>query len=192
MIYGYARVSTIGQARDGNSLELQAIALTHAGAVRIYSDVCSGKAKHRPELDKLLKRILPGDTLVVTKLDRMARSLLQGIQLIEDLTEKGITVEVLNIGRIDDSLTGRLIRNIMLAFSEFEHDMVVQTLKEGREAARKKPDYQEGRPKKFTHKQISHALDLLKEHSYREVSAMTGISLSTLVRAHKATITGKD
>ena len=189
MVYGYARVSTAGQAKDGYSLELQVGALSRAGAVRIYSDVCSGKAKHRPELERLLKMLLPGDTLVVTKLDRMARSLVQGIQLIEDLTSKGITVEVLNIGRIDDTLTGRLIRNIMLAFSEFEHDMVVQTMKEGREAARQKPGYREGRPKKFTHRQINHALDLLKEHSYREVSAMTGISLSTLVRAHKATLT---
>ena len=181
MIYGYARVSTPAQAKDGNSLELQASALTRAGAVRVFSDVCSGKAKHRPELDKLLRMILPGDTLVVTRLDRIARSLVQGIQLIEDLTSKGITVEVLNIGRIDDSLTGRLIRNIMLAFSEFEHGMLVDTMKEGREAARKKPGY--------TQKQIDHALDLLKEHSYREVSEMTGISLSTLVRAHKAMLT---
>ena len=189
MIYGYARVSTPAQAKDGNSLELQASALTRAGAVRVFSDVCSGKAKHRPELDKLLRMILPGDTLVVTRLDRIARSLVQGIQLIEDLTSKGITVEVLNIGRIDDSLTGRLIRNIMLAFSEFEHGMLVDTMKEGREAARKKPGYRDGRPKKFTQKQIDHALDLLKEHSYREVSEMTGISLSTLVRAHKAMLT---
>ena len=189
MVYGYARVSTAAQANDGYSLEAQVGALCHAGAVRIFSDVYSGKSKHRPELDKLLKVICPGDRLVVTKLDRIARSLVHGIELIEDLSDKGITVEVLNIGVIDSTPTGRLIRNIMLAFSEFEHDMIVQRTKEGKALARQKPDFRDGRPKKFTRKQIAHALDLLKENSYRQVSEMTGISLSTLVRAHKATVT---
>ena len=105
MIYGYARVSTNGQARDGNSMDAQVKALREAGAVRIFSDVYSGKATHRPELDKLLKVIGDGDTLIITKLDRIARSLLQGVQLLEGLSESGVIVEVLNIGVIDDTAT---------------------------------------------------------------------------------------
>ena len=126
MVYGYARVSTIGQARDGNSMEAQVCALKLAGAVKIFKDVFSGKSEHRPQLDKLLKVIEGGDKLIITKLDRIARSLIKGVQLLETLSEKGIIVEVLNLGVIDNSPTGKLIRNIMLSFSEFEHDMIVQ------------------------------------------------------------------
>lgn len=79
MIYGYARVSTKGQARDGNSLEAQADALRAAGAVQIYSDAFTGTKARRPGLDRLMADMQPGDTLKVTKLDRIARSATQGI-----------------------------------------------------------------------------------------------------------------
>ena len=134
MVYGYARVSTTGQAREGNSLEAQESALRQAGAERIYRDVFSGKSERRPQLDRLLKVINYGDKLIITRLDRIARSLTHGVQLLETLSERGVIVEVLNIGVIDDTPTGRLIRNIMLSFSEFEHDMIVQRTQEGKMA----------------------------------------------------------
>ena len=183
MIYGYARVSTNGQARDGNSMEAQVKALREAGAVRIFSDVYSGKAMHRPELDKLLKVIGDRDTLIITKLDRIARSLLQGVQLLERLSERGVIVEVLNMGVIDDTATGRLIRNIMLSFSEFEHDMIVQRTREGKAIARQNANFRDGRPKKYNREQIDHALELLRSHSYKQVERMTGISIATIYRA---------
>ena len=183
MIYGYARVSTNGQARDGNSMEAQVKALREAGAVRIFSDVYSGKAMHRPELDKLLKVIGDRDTLIITKLDRIARSLLQGVQLLEGLSESGVIVEVLNMGVIDNTATGRLIRNIMLAFSEFEHDMIVQRTREGKAIARQNANFRDGRPKKYSRVQIDHALELLRSHSYKQVERMTGISIATIYRA---------
>ena len=71
MIYGYARVSTKGQAKDGNSLEGQETVLKEAGAEIIFSDVFTGTKAHRPELDKLLSQIKDGDKLIVTKLDRV-------------------------------------------------------------------------------------------------------------------------
>ena len=189
MIYGYARVSTTGQAQNGNSLEVQKEELKEAGAEKIFSDVFSGSKNSRPELNKLLKVIQSGDTLIITKLDRIARSLIQGVQLLENLSGRGIIINVLNVGVIDNSPTGRLIRNIMLSFSEFEHDMIVQRTQEGKAIARQKKDYREGRPKKFSRTQINHAMELLQNYSYRQVEAMTGISVSTLIRAHKATIT---
>ena len=128
MNYGYARVSTQCQARDGNSLEAQKTAL--------YSDAFTGTKTDRPELNKLLEKIAPGDTLIFTKLDRVARNLTQGIELIEKLAERQIKVHVLNIGIIDESPAGKLIRNVMLAFSEFERDMIVQRTKEGKAIAR--------------------------------------------------------
>ena len=183
MIFGYARVSTSGQARDGNSLEVQINALQEAGAEKIFSDVFSGSKNDRPELDKLLKVIQSGDTLIITKLDRIARSLIQGIQLIERLGDRGVIIDVLNMGIIDSSPTGKLIRNIMLSFSEFEHDMIIQRTQEGKAIARQNPNFRDGRPKKFSRVQINHALELLQTHSYKQVATMTGISIATLGRA---------
>ena len=106
MVYGYARVSTTGQARDGNSLEAQENALRQAGAERIYRDVYSWKPERRPQLDRLLKVIDYGDKLIITRLDRIARSLIQGVQLLETLNEKGVIVEVLNMGVIGSAEHG--------------------------------------------------------------------------------------
>jgi len=183
MLYGYARVSTNGQARDGNSLDAQISALQHAGAEIIFSDVFSGSKNNRPQLDKLLKVIENGDTLIITKLDRIARSLIQGIQLLETLSNKGVVIDVLNMGIIDNSPTGKLIRNIMLSFSEFERDMILQRTTEGKAIAKQNANYREGRPKKFKRVQINHALELLQTHSYKQVAAMTGISVTTIYRA---------
>ncbi|MBR0074184.1 MAG: recombinase family protein [Synergistaceae bacterium] len=185
MKYGYARVSTAGQARDGNSLECQEKALKEAGAERIFLEKFSGVKDNRPELNKLLKKIQAGDTLIITKLDRIARSLIQGVQLLEDLLNRDIVVFVLNLGIIDNSPTGKLIRNIMLCFSEFEREIIIQRTQEGKAIAKQNPNFQEGRPKKFKREQINHALELLKTNSYKQVYQMTGISPATLGRAKR-------
>ena len=71
----------------------------------------------------------------------------------------------------------------MLSFSEFERDMIIQRTQEGKAIARQNPNFRDGRPKKFSRTQINHALELLQNHSYKQVSAMTGISSTTLYRA---------
>lgn len=128
----YARVSTKGQAKDGNSLEAQEQALMNAGASTVYSDAFTGTKSHRPQLDLLLGELKEGDTIAVTKLDRIARSASQGMELIQSLLDRGINVHVLNMGLMDNSPTGRLIRNVMLAFAEFERDMIVERTSEGK------------------------------------------------------------
>lgn len=184
MKYGYARVSTHWQASDGNSLEAQIESLNAAGADKIYMDEYSGRTTKRPQLDELLSVISSGDELIVTKLDRMARSVIEGSELITRLQEKKITVNVLNIGCMDNSPTGRLITNVMLSFAEFERDMIIERTQEGKNAAkRNNPDFKDGRPCKFSDEQMELALELLEKHSYKEVSNMTGISKSTLQRA---------
>ena len=183
-VYGYARVSSKGQARDGNSLEVQRNALEAAGAEVILSDAFTGTKLERPELDKLLQEIKSGDTLIVTKLDRIARSVQQGIQLIDDLAQRGVKIHVLNMGMMDDTPTGKLIRNVMLCFAEFERDMIWQRTQEGKAASGKKG----GRNPKFSSEQMKHAMDLLEEsHTYEDVAKMTGISKSTLIRTRKRT-----
>ncbi|RGG66658.1 recombinase family protein [Eubacterium sp. AF17-7] len=185
MIYGYARVSTKGQAKDGNSLEAQERALKEAGANEIYIDAFTGTKTDRPEFDKLMERIEEGDTLIVTKLDRFARSMMQGSVLVSDLIEKGIKVYILNIGVMDNTPSSKLIRNVFFAFAEFERDMIVERTMEGKAIAKQNPDFKEGRPKKFSRKQIDHALELLNNNSYTQVAELTGISKSTLIRAKK-------
>lgn len=185
MIYAYCRVSTKGQAKDGNSLEVQEKAVKEAGATEIYADTFTGTKAHRPELDKLLNVIVAGDTLIVTKLDRIARSATQGIELIQNLLDKGVTVNILNMGKLDNTPTGKLIRNILLSFAEFERDMIVERTQEGKTIARQNPDFSEGRPKKYSRQQMQHALELLEAHSYKQVEQLTGISKSTLIRAKK-------
>lgn len=185
MIYGYARVSTKGQAKDGNSLEAQEKVLRESGANEIYVDAFTGTKTDRPEFDKLMDKIQKGDTLIVTKLDRFARSMSQGSELVSDLIEKGIKVYILNIGVMDNTPASKLIRNVFFAFAEFERDMIVERTAEGKAIAKQNPDFKEGRPKKFSKKQIEHALELLESNSYKQVEEMTGISKSTLIRAKK-------
>lgn len=148
MIYGYARVSTKGQARDGNSLESQMNSLKEAGAELIFSDSFTGTKIDRPEFDKLKQKLQSGDKLIVTKLDRFARSASQGSELIESLIQSGVTVHILNMGVMDNTPTGKLIRTIMLGFAEFERDMIIQRTQEGKAIARSKGIRVDGRPEK--------------------------------------------
>lgn len=185
MIYGYSRVSTKGQAKDGNSLESQEKALREAGATKIFTDAFTGTKTDRPEFEKLLMEIKEGDTLVVTKLDRFARSMSQGSELVSELIDRGIRVYILNIGVLDNTPASKLIRNVFFAFAEFERDMIVERTLEGKAIAKQNPDFREGRPKKYSKKQVEHALELLNDHSYKQVEDLTGISKSTLIRAKK-------
>ena len=197
MIYGYARVSTRGQAKDGNSLDAQTRALTDAGADIVYADAFTGTKANRPELNKLLEKIQDGDKLIVTKLDRVARSASQGCELIEDLLQRGVTVHILNMGIMDNTPNGKLIRNIMFAFAEFERDMIVERTQEGKAVAKAKAaaegkPFREGRPKRMNRANRAQAVELLQTKSYKEVSELTGLSKSTLIRYKREVDKGAD
>lgn len=179
MIYGYARVSSKGQKLYGSSLEEQEEALRKNGAEIIFRDAFTGTKNRRPELDKLLARLEVGDTLIVTKLDRIARSTRGGIELLDELTGRGVVVHILNMGRLDDTPTGRLMRNILLAFAEFERDMIVERTSEGKEAARLNPEWREGRKEKPVDMGAFYRLSALvdgKELSVTEAAEQLGIS----------------
>ena len=146
MKYGYERVSTKGQAKDGNSLEAQEKQLRENGAEVIYRESYTGTKKHRPELDKLMSVLQEGDTLIVTKLDRIARSTRDGIDIIEELMNKGVTIHILNMGKFDASPVGKLMRTIFFAFAEFERDMIVERTNEGKAICRENnAEWREGR-----------------------------------------------
>ena len=187
MIYGYARVSTAGQSINGNSLEDQTKALEAYGCKEIVTEAFTGKTMDRPRFSALFQRLQPGDTLVVCKLDRFARTAIEGVSTVRELFERGVRVHILNMGLIENTLTGNLILTVMLAFAEYERGMIVERTQTGKAAARQDPNFKDGRPKKFTPEQIELALSLLEQgKTYRQITAMTGISKSTLIRARKS------
>ena len=183
---GYIRVSTKGQARDGNSLSAQKEALKEAGATEFYVDTFTGTKMERPEFERLMRDIQEGDTLYVTKIDRLARSVSQASGLITDLIDRGITVNVLNLGVLSNSSVDVLLRNVLLAFAQFERDMIVQRTSEGKQIAKENnPDYKEGRPPKYDKDQLDNAMNLLETHSISQTVKLTGISRATIMREKK-------
>lgn len=180
--YGYARVSTKAQAMDGNSLEAQEAALREAGAEVIYKDGFTGKVMSRPEFERLLSLLEPGDTIIVSKLDRFARSIGQASELITRLIDSGITIQVLDLGTLSNNSVSTLLRNVLLSFAQFERDMIVQRTQEGKAVARTKAGYREGRPPKYTKGLLDAAMRELEDHSYAQVSDIYKISISTLKR----------
>lgn len=185
MIIGYARVSTRGQAKGG-SIEAQEKTLKEAGCEVIYTDVFTGTKMERPEFSRMLDRLREGDVLVVTKLDRLGRSVSQASAVITELLEEGVVINVLNLGILSNNSVSTLMRNILLSFGQFERDMIVERTQEGKAVAKMKDSgYREGRPPKYDQEQLDHAMDLLQNHSYAQVVRLTGISKSTLCREKK-------
>jgi DNA invertase Pin-like site-specific DNA recombinase len=183
MKYGYARVSTVTQ-----DLESQLQALEKEGCDKIYSEKFTGTKADRPQFQALLALLKEGDTLLVTKLDRFARSTSDAIETIKELFKRGVRVHILNMGIVENTPTGKLIFTILSGFAEFERDMIVERTQEGKSIAKQRDDFREGRPNKFTKKQIEHALKLLENNSYKQVEDLTGISKSTLIRAKRKAV----
>ncbi|MGI9000151.1 MAG: recombinase family protein [Pseudonocardia sp.] len=131
MRIGYARVST----RDQHP-EAQADALHAAGCERIYADKASGKLARRPELDEALRGLRAGDQVVITKLDRLGRSLEHLIDLSNDLQTRGVDLVVLDQGIDTSTAVGRMFFQILGAIAEFEHALMSERTRDGLEAAR--------------------------------------------------------
>ena len=186
MIYGYCRVSTKGQA-DNNSFEQQerVILEKYSNAI-IAKESYSGITTDRPALNELINKLQPNDILVVAKLDRLARNTVEGIQLVQQLFDKNVSVHVLNVGLLENTSMGKFFLTTLLAVAEMERNMIIERTQTGKEIAKTKEGYKEGRPKAYTPKQIDNALSMLSisggKCSYNEVAEITGISKSTLIR----------
>ncbi len=115
----------------------------------------------------------------------IARNATQGIELIQSLLNKVITVHVLNMGLMDNTPIDKLIRSVMLTFAEFERDMIVERTQESKATAKQREGFTEGRRPVYSKEQLAHDVDLLETYSYGKVVKMTGISKSTLVRERK-------
>ena len=197
MIYGYARVSTKGQAKDGNSLEAQEKEiLERYENAKIYKEAYTGTTTDRPIFNDIINQIKENDMIVVTKLDRLARNTVEGIQIVKEIFKKKASVHVLNVGLLEDTAMGQFFITTLLAVAELERNQIVERTQTGKAMAKANAQargekFVEGRPEKFDAMQIENALNLLETHSYSEVVKLTGISKSTLIRAKKRKESGE-
>ena len=178
-LIGYGRVST-----DDQRLDLQIDALRAHGVPEdsIYTDQASGVSKNRPGLAMALKRLRPGDVLVVWKLDRLARSVPELIRLVERLREIGADLRVLTQPIDTTNAVGKFVFYMFSALAEMEREMIVERTKAGIAAARdrgKKP----GRRPVLTEGTRRRARDLLKAgRPVKEVAARVGVGASTIYK----------
>lgn len=129
MKIGYARVST----RDQN-LDMQFSALHGAGCERIFQEKVSG-VRERPELERCLRMLRPGDTLEVYKLDRMGRSLRNLVEIVDDLSKREVKITSIKDNIDASTATGRMVVNLFATLAEFERDMIAERCQAGRKAA---------------------------------------------------------
>jgi len=176
-LLGYARVSTTAQ-----DPALQLDALTAAGCYRVWTDTASGALTARPALDDVLRRLGPG-VLVVWCLDRLARSLRHLLQLIDELTSRGVGFRSLTESIDTTTATGRLVLHLFGALGEFERDLLRERTTAGLEAAAAR-GRRGGRPAVMTPAKLAAARALLADgqHSVSQAAAAVGVSRATLYR----------
>jgi DNA invertase Pin-like site-specific DNA recombinase len=184
MRIGYARVST----RDQHP-EAQEDALRAAGCEQVFVDKASGKLASRPELEKALLVAREGDQFVITKLDRLGRSLKNLIELSEQMRAKGIGLVVLDQGIDTSTPAGRMFFQIIGAIAEFEHSLMVERTKEGLEAARAR-GRKGGRKQALKPRQAALAQEMYDElgddgkrkHTVQDIANELGVARTTIYR----------
>jgi DNA invertase Pin-like site-specific DNA recombinase len=177
-LIGYARVSTKGQ-----NLDIQIRALTAAGCLRVFADKLSGKNAARPELEACLDYLRPGDTLVVTRLDRLSRSLQDLITTVADLRRRGAGFRSLHEALDTTTPGGRLVFHVFAALAEFIRELIVEGTHEGLAAARAR-GIRLGRPPAMTPETIRQARALLTQpdESVSSIARLLGVSRATLYK----------
>ncbi|MEL6746249.1 MAG: recombinase family protein [Pseudomonadota bacterium] len=176
-LVGYARVST-----EDQSVQMQVDALVTHGVPRgaIYTETVSGVSKKREVLDVCMKRCREGDTLVVWKLDRIGRSMLDLLKRMQELDESGVKFRSLTEGIDTSTPAGRLIFHVIGALAQFERDLIVERTREGVKAriARGLPH---GGQTKMTPKMRARVLALMREgKGVTEIARATKLSPGTI------------
>ena len=177
-LIGYARISTTDQ-----DPALQLDALESAGCAKVFSDTASGALDRRPELDRMLDQLRPGDTVVVWRLDRLGRSLKHLIALVEDLEGRDVGFRSLTESIDTTTAGGKLVFQIFGAMAEFERSIIRERTMAGLEAARAR-GRKGGRPTVMTPEKIKMARDLYdsKQYTVESIATELGVSRKTVYR----------
>lgn len=178
-LLGYARVSTTDQ-----DAALQVDALQAAGCYWMFVDTISGALEHRPELDKLLDQLRPGDTLVVWRLDRLGRSIRHLIDQLQALADRGVGFRSLQETIDTTSPGGRLVFHVFAALAEFERDLIRERTNAGLAAARAR-GRTGGRPSSLSTDQVTAARRMYeqKDMTVAQIGDVLGVSRTTIYRA---------
>jgi DNA invertase Pin-like site-specific DNA recombinase len=176
--YGYARVST-----DGQSLAAQDAELHAAGCAKVYAEKISGARSNRPELAKVLKRLDTGDVLIVTRLDRLARSTRDLLNILDDIAKRGAGFKSLHDAWADTtSAHGRLMVTILAGLAEFERELILARTSDGRARAKAR-GVRFGRPTALTPHQRAEALQRLANGEVQaDLARSYGVSQATISR----------
>ena len=178
MLIGYARISTRDQKPH-----LQRDALQEAGCERIFEETASGAKRDRPELKAALDFMRSGDSLVIWKLDRLARSTRQLLETVEEFERRGLGLKILTQNIDTTNAGGRLIFTIFSAIAEFEREIIRERTCAGLDAARLR-GHKGGRPRALSEKDLKQARALLTdpEITVEDVARRLGVGPSTLYR----------
>lgn len=190
MNYGYARVSTSGQ-----DLVAQIVALEAAGVGQVVTEAASAATgRQRPALARLVASLRPGDVLTVTRLNRLARSAVDGLNLLSAVVAKGAGFRSLAEPWADTTTpAGRLMLTVLAGFAEFDREMILERTAEGRTASKARGT-RFGRPPRLTGAQLRFVLAsraATPPVPVGELAALTGVSRSTINRALRAVAAGQ-
>jgi DNA invertase Pin-like site-specific DNA recombinase len=184
MIFGYARVSSFDQ-----NLDSQIEQLRNAKVDQIVHEKISGVLEQKGKLDQLLNQLIKGDTLVVTRMDRLGRNTKQLLELTEELEKRGIHLVILNLGIDTRTPSGKFILTVMSAFSELDRTMIKEKQQAGIAVAKRKGIYKGRRKQKFNlkHDGVKHAMELHMNNkkTVKEICKITNISEATFYRRWK-------
>jgi DNA invertase Pin-like site-specific DNA recombinase len=177
-LVGYARTSTIDQKAG---LHAQLRDLKAAGCTETFSEELSSMAATRPELDAALRYVRKGDFLIVTKLDRLARSVADLVSITEALRKKGVGLRILSMNLDTSTPTGKLIVNLLGSIAEFERELMLERQREGIAKAKAEGKYQGRQP--TARRQTAEVLRLKAEgKSANDIKAALGISRASVFR----------
>lgn len=175
-IYGYARVSTSDQTLSGQESDLE-----KAGCLVVLKEVVSGAKESRAQLDLLMQIVRKGDTVTVTSLDRLGRSMSELINILGEFDKRGVAFVSLRENLDTSSATGRLIFHFLAAIAEFERSLIRERTQKGLQAAREEGRVG-GRPRRMTQAKIDRANDLIRN------KGLTMTAAARVLDVHEATL----
>jgi DNA invertase Pin-like site-specific DNA recombinase len=179
VLHGYARVSTHGQVTDRQT---DALRLAGVDEAHLYVDQLSGSTLRRPALDKLLAHLRPGDTVVIQSLDRLGRNTRQLLEWVDDLSDRGVHLRILQLGVDSSTPAGKMVLTVIAALAAMEREVLIERTKDGIASAKARGRVG-GRPSSLSGFQREEALRLSKSgRSTGDLASLFGCSPRTIRR----------